>query len=38
MKLHSSEEILNGSVQEAQKLLSQILPYQNFYEKLVEAK
>jgi len=38
MKLHSSEEILNGSVLEAQKLLSQILPYQNFYEKLVEAK
>jgi hypothetical protein len=38
MKLHSSEEILNGSVQEAQKLLAQILPYQNFYEKLVEAK
>jgi len=38
MKLHGSEEILNGSVVEAQKLLGQILPYQNFYEKLEEAK
>ncbi len=38
MKLTSSEEILNGSVVEAQKLLGQILPYQTFYEKLREAK
>lgn len=38
MKLLSSEEILNGSVLEAQKLLGQILPYQNFYEKLQETK
>ncbi len=38
MKLLSSEEILNGSVVEAQKLLGQILPYQNFYEKLQETK
>ncbi len=38
MKLQSSEEILNGSVVEAQKLLEQILPYQSFYEKLKETK
>ena len=38
MKLLSSEEILNGSVEEAQKLLGQILPYQKFYEKLKETK
>lgn len=38
MKLLSSEEILNGSVVEAQKLLAQILPYQKFYEKLQETK
>ena len=38
MKLLSSEEILNGSVVEAQKLLGQILPYQKFYEKLHETK
>jgi hypothetical protein len=38
MKLASSEEILNGSVEEAQKLLSQILPYQKFYDKLHESK
>lgn len=38
MKLLSSEEILNGSVTEAQKLLGQIVPYQNFYDKLVGAK
>lgn len=38
MKLKSSEEILNGSVEEAQKLLSQIIPYQKFYEKLLDAK
>lgn len=38
MKLLSSEEILNGSVLEAQKLLNEILPYQNFYEKLKETK
>jgi hypothetical protein len=38
MKQKSSEEILNGSVVEAQKLLNQILPYQTFYEKLQEAK
>ena len=38
MKLLSSEEILNGSVVEAQKLLGQILPYQKFYEKLQETK
>lgn len=38
MKLVSSEEILNGSVEEAQKLLQQILPYQRFYEKLKETK
>lgn len=38
MKLHSSEEILNGSVVEAQKLVSQILPYQKFYDKLIGAK
>jgi hypothetical protein len=38
MKLVSSEEILNGSVVEAQKLLAQILPYQQFHEKLEEAK
>jgi hypothetical protein len=38
MKLLSSEEILNGSVVEAQKLVGQILPYQNFYEKLQETK
>ena len=38
MKHHSSEEILNGSVVEAQKLLSQILPYQKFYDKLQDTK
>lgn len=38
MKLLSSEEILNGSVVEAQRLLGQILPYQQFYEKLKETK
>lgn len=38
MKLVSSEEILNGSVEEAQKLLQQILPYQKFYNKLKETK
>ena len=38
MKQKSSEEILNGSVVEAQKLLQEILPYQTFYEKLVEAQ
>jgi hypothetical protein len=38
LKLKSSEEILNGSVVEAQKLLQQILPYQTFHEKLQEAK
>jgi hypothetical protein len=38
MKLASSEEILNGSVEEAQKLLGQILPYQKFYDKLHETK
>ena len=38
MKLKSSEEILNGSVEEAQKLLSQIIPYQKFYEKLFFRK
>ena len=30
LKLKSSEEILNGSITEAQKLLSKIIPYQNF--------
>ena len=38
LKQSSSEEILNGSVVEAKKMLDQILPYQNFYEKLQEAK
>ncbi len=38
MKLNSSEEILNGSINEAQKLLSKIIPYQTFYEKLKVAK
>lgn len=38
MKLASSEEILTGSVEEAQKLLQQILPYQKFYDKLNETK
>lgn len=38
MKIKSSDEILNGSVAEAQKLLEQILPYQNFYDKLFDAK
>ncbi len=38
MKLKSSEEILNGSISEAQKLLGEIVPYQNFYEKLKVAK
>ncbi|MBK7105682.1 MAG: hypothetical protein IPH62_10400 [Ignavibacteriae bacterium] len=38
LKLKSSEEILNGSIVEAQKLISKILPYQNFYEKLKDAR
>ena len=38
MKVQSSEEVLNGSIETAQKLLSEILPYQTFYEKLKEAK
>lgn len=38
MKLQSSEEILNGSVEEAQKILNEILEYKNFHEKLKEAK
>lgn len=38
MKLQSSEEILNGSVEEAQKILSEILEYKNFHKKLEEAK
>ncbi|MFZ1291588.1 MAG: hypothetical protein WAR79_15940 [Melioribacteraceae bacterium] len=38
LKLKSSEEILNGSITEAQKLLSKIIPYQNFYEKLKNAR
>ena len=38
LKLKSSEEILNGSITEAQKLLSKIIPYQNFYEKLKIAR
>ncbi len=38
LKVESSEEILNGSVAKAQELLSQVMPYQNFYEKLKEAK
>lgn len=38
MKQQSSEEVLNGSIEAAQKLLSEILPYQGFYEKLKEAK
>jgi len=38
MKQQSSEEILNGTVTAAQKLLEQILPYQTFHEKLKEAK
>ena len=38
LKLSSSEEILNGSITEAQKLLAKIIPYQTFYEKLKVAK
>lgn len=38
MKLKSSDEILNGSVSEAQKLLGKIIPYQLFFEKLKIAK
>ncbi|MBK8943917.1 MAG: hypothetical protein IPM32_01480 [Ignavibacteriae bacterium] len=38
LKLKSSEEILNGSIVEAQKLISKILPYQNFYDKLKDAR
>lgn len=38
MKLQSSEEILNGSIEKAQKLLQEIIPYQTFYQKLEETK
>ena len=38
LKQKSSEEVLNGSVVEAQKLMQQILPYQKFYEKLLQAQ
>lgn len=38
MKLQSSEEILNGSIEKAQKLLQEIVPYQTFYQKLEETK
>lgn len=38
LKQESSNEILNGSINEAQKLLSKIIPYQEFYKKLVDAK
>lgn len=38
LKLESSEEILNGSVSKAQELLSQIVPYESFYESLKDAK
>jgi hypothetical protein len=38
MKKKGSEEVLNGSISEAQKLLAKIIPYQNFYEKLKIAK
>lgn len=38
MKLQSSEEILNGSIEKAQKLLQEIMPYQTFYVKLKETK
>lgn len=38
MKLQSSEEILNGSIEKAQKFLQEIIPYQTFYEKLKESK
>ncbi|PID57909.1 MAG: hypothetical protein CR986_08300 [Ignavibacteriae bacterium] len=38
LKQRSSEEILNGSVEKAQKLLTQIIPYQKFYEKLGETR
>jgi len=38
MKLKGSEEVLSGSIEEAQKLLSKIVPYQNFYDKLKIAK
>jgi hypothetical protein len=38
MKLSSSDEILNGSLTEAQALLGQIISYQKFHEKLKETK
>ncbi len=38
LKKKSSDEILNGSISEAQKLIDEILPYEGVVKKLVEAK
>lgn len=38
LKKESSDEILNGSIAKAQKLIDEILPYENVVKKLVEAK
>ncbi len=37
LKHQSSEEILNGSIQEAQKIINQILPLENEFKKLDEC-
>ena len=37
LKQQSSEEILNGSIQEAQKIISQILPVENGFKKMDEC-
>ena len=37
LKRKSSEEILNGSLEEAQNIIVQILPVENEYKKLAES-
>jgi len=38
LKLFSSEEVLNGSIENAQKILNEILPIENESKKLMEAE
>ncbi|GEM_PF-2242269 len=38
LKQQSSDEILNGSLEKAQKLLNELVPYENVVKKLTEAK
>lgn len=38
LKLYSSEEVLNGSIENAQKILSEILPIEHESKKLMESE